>query len=72
MTDLYTFAILVFTAFFTIINPLGTMPIFMTMTSTLSKQRRKQTAKKATIIAFFIFVSLGDGLFRWCHKLAPS
>ncbi|MFD1292710.1 MarC family protein [Lutibacter holmesii] len=57
MTDLYTFAILVFTAFFTIINPLGTMPIFMTMTSTLSKKRRKQTAKKATIVAFLTILA---------------
>jgi multiple antibiotic resistance protein len=33
------------------------MPIFMTMTATLSKQRRKQTAKKATLIAFFTIVA---------------
>jgi len=68
MTDLYTFAILVFTAFFTIINPLGTMPIFMTMTATLSKQRRKQTAKKATIVAFFTIIAFafsGQILFNF-------
>jgi len=57
MAELYTFALLVFTSFFTLINPLGTMPIFMTMTATLSKQRRKQTAKKATIIAFFTIIA---------------
>lgn len=57
MIELYTFALLVFTSFFTLINPLGTMPIFMTMTATLSKQRRKQTAKKATIIAFLTIVA---------------
>lgn len=57
MNELYTFALLVFTSFFTLINPLGTMPIFMTMTATLSKQRRKQTAKKATIIAFLTIVA---------------
>ncbi len=68
MTDLYTFAILVFTAFFTIINPLGTMPIFMTMTSTLSKKRRKQTAKKATVVAFFTILAFafsGQILFNF-------
>lgn len=52
MTELYTFALIIFTSFFTLINPLGTMPIFMSMTSTLSDKRRKQTAKKATIVAF--------------------
>lgn len=68
MTDLYTFSILVFTAFFTIINPLGTMPIFMTMTATLSKKRRKQTAKKATIVAFFTILAFafsGQILFNF-------
>lgn len=68
MTDLYTFAILVFTAFFTIINPLGTMPIFMTMTASLSNKSRKQTAKKATIIAFFTILAFafsGQILFNF-------
>lgn len=67
-TDLYTFALLVFTSFFTIINPLGTMPIFMSMTASLSKQRRKQTAKKATIVAFFTIIAFafsGQILFNF-------
>ena len=33
MADYLTFGILVFTSFFTLINPLGVMPIFMTMTA---------------------------------------
>jgi multiple antibiotic resistance protein len=68
MNDLYTFSILVFTAFFTIINPLGTMPIFMTMTASLSKAKRKQTAKKATIVAFFTIIAFafsGQILFNF-------
>jgi len=67
-TDLYTFALLIFTSFFTIINPLGTMPIFMTMTASLSKERRKQTAKKATIVAFFTIIAFafsGQILFNF-------
>ena len=32
------------------------MPIFMSMTSTLSKKRRKQTAKKASLVAFFTII----------------
>ena len=68
MTEIYTFALLAFTAFFTIINPLGTMPIFMSMTASLSKERRKQTAKKATIVAFFTVVAFafsGQVLFKF-------
>lgn len=52
MTDLYTFSLLVFTSFFTLINPLGTMPVFMSMTASLSREQRKRTAKKATMVAF--------------------
>ena len=68
MIEIYTFALLAFTAFFTIINPLGTMPIFMSMTASLSKQRRKQTAKKATIVAFFTVIAFafsGQILFKF-------
>lgn len=68
VSDLYPFALLVFTSFFTLINPLGTMPIFMSMTASLSKQRRKQTAKKATLVAFFtiiVFAFSGQILFKF-------
>ena len=57
MTDLYTFSLLVFTSFFTLINPLGTMPIFMSMTASLSKSKRKRTAKKATLVAFLTIIA---------------
>lgn len=42
---LLTFGLLAFTSFFTLINPLGTMTIFMTMTSTLDDAERTRTAK---------------------------
>lgn len=68
MLELYTSAILIFTSFFTLINPLGTMPIFMSMTATLSTKKRKQTAKKATIVAFFTILAFafsGQVLFNF-------
>ena len=68
MESYYTFAILVFTSFFTLINPLGTMPIFMSMTASLSNQKRKNTAKKASIIAFFTIIAFafsGQILFKF-------
>ena len=52
MNDLTTFALLCLTSFFTLINPIGTMPIFMTMTSELDVSNRNRTAKKASLIAF--------------------
>ncbi|MBZ9628517.1 MarC family protein [Psychroflexus sp. CAK1W] len=68
MTELISFGILSFTTFFTIINPLGVMPIFMTMTSDLDKESRKSTAKKAIIASFvtiIIFAFTGQILFKF-------
>ncbi len=68
MTELLTFGILCFTTFFTIINPLGVMPIFMTMTKELDKKDRNQTAKKAILASFItlvIFAFSGQVLFNF-------
>jgi len=68
MNELLSFGILTFTSFFTLINPFGTMPIFMTMTSELDQTHRVKTAKKASIIAFFtliFFAFSGQLLFNF-------
>lgn len=68
MEELYTFALLAITSFFTLINPLGTMPIFMSMTSTLDDKARKKTARKAVIIAFLMILAFafsGQLLFKF-------
>lgn len=68
MTELITFGILCFTTFFTIINPLGVMPIFMTMTKELDKHDRNQTAKKAILASFItlvVFAFSGQVLFNF-------
>lgn len=56
MSELLTFGLLAFTSFFTLINPLGVMPIFMTMTSDLDQKDRTKTAQKASIVSFVIIV----------------
>lgn len=35
---MFTFGLLCFTSFFTLINPLGAMPVFMTMTMELDEK----------------------------------
>jgi len=57
MSELLSFALLAFTSFFTLINPLGSMPVFMSMTSGLEVKERNKTAKKASIVAFIIIVA---------------
>jgi MarC family membrane protein len=62
------FAIIVFTSFFTLINPLGVMPVFMSMTTDFEARRRRNTAIKATIFSFFIlliFALTGQIIFKF-------
>lgn len=68
MSDTISFALLCFTSFFTLINPLGTMPVFMTMTADLTNDNRTHIAKKASIIAFFVIIGFaisGQLLFNF-------
>ncbi len=68
MDGVFNIAILAFTSFFTLINPLGTMPIFMTMTGELSVAEKRRTATKAVIVAFgtlLLFAFTGQVLFQF-------
>ena len=68
MESLYTYGILVFTSFFTLINPIGSMPVFLGMTNTLTENQRKKTAWKAVVVAFFtllLFAFSGQLMFEF-------
>ena len=68
MNEIFSFGLLAFTSFFTLINPLGTMPIFLTMTADLNSTDRTLTARKASIVAFItivIFAFTGQLLFKF-------
>jgi MarC family membrane protein len=68
MNESIALGILWFTAFFTILNPIGLLPVFMTMTSSFTAEQRKKTALKAVFIAFGILVGfafLGEFLFKF-------
>lgn len=68
MSDTLAFALLCLTSFFTLINPIGTMPIFMTMTANLDAKSRSRTALKASIVAFLtlvLFSFSGQLLFQF-------
>ncbi|MCI5706429.1 MAG: MarC family protein [Odoribacter sp.] len=68
MNELLTFGLLCFTSFFTLTNPLGAMPVFMTMTMELDEAERKRVALRASLVSFLImmmFAISGDFLFRF-------
>ncbi|MCO4820704.1 MAG: NAAT family transporter [Flavobacteriaceae bacterium] len=57
MGENIAFALLAFTSYFSIVNPLSTMPVFMTMTSELDRKAQRATAKKAVIAAFLTMLA---------------
>lgn len=68
MDTLIPFALLCFTTFFTLTNPLGTMPVFLTMSSGLSEKERSAVVKRATFVAFvtlIVFAFTGQFIFRF-------
>ncbi len=68
METLLPFALLCFTSFFTLTNPLGTMPVFLTMTHGLSEKERRGIIARATLVAFItlmVFVFTGQFLFKF-------
>lgn len=56
MNEIISFALLCFTSFITLVNPLGLMPVFMGMTSDLSNEQRATVARKALVVAFIAMV----------------
>lgn len=65
--DYFTTFLLFFTSYFSIINPLGSIPVFMSMTSKLDERQRRATAYKATFMAFIVlvvFAFTGQILFK--------
>lgn len=68
MNELTSFGLLALTSFFTLINPLGVMPIFMTMTADLDQEHKIRTAQKASIVSvitILIFAFSGQILFNF-------
>lgn len=68
MDTLLPFALLCFTSFFTLTNPLGTMPVFLTMTNGMNDDERKTIVRRATIVSFItlmVFTFSGQFLFKF-------
>ena len=57
MSENINFFLLTLTSFFSLLNPLGTMPVFMSMTSNLDQTGRRKTALKALIVAFLTIIA---------------
>ncbi len=56
MDQLLPFAFMCLTSFFTLTNPLGTMPVFLSMTKGLDDSERGRILRRATVISFIILI----------------
>jgi len=69
------FLLQVFLSFFAIMNPIGNIPIFLSLVSNYSEKKRVKVAKTATITAFFIvflFTISGNIIFRLFGITLPA
>ncbi len=68
METVFPFFLLCFTSFFTLTNPLGTMPVFLTMTNGMNDEQRRAIVRRATVVAFItlmVFTFSGQFLFKF-------
>ena len=56
MNSLFEFGLVCFTSLFTMINPLGVVPLYISMTPGISAQQSRKIALKATITAAIILI----------------
>ena len=54
--DIFVYITLCFTSLFTLMDPLGVMPVFLQMTDGMDTKERRCIALKACTIAFIILV----------------
>lgn len=57
MESLLPFAFICLTSFFTLTNPLGTMPVFLAITRGLDNGERKRVLLRATVISLIILIT---------------
>ena len=67
MNDYIEYSLKAFASFFSLINPLGIMPVFMSMTASLSSKQRRNVAFKASLTAFITLL-----LFAFAGQLVFS
>lgn len=75
VSPLFEFALLSFVSMFTMVNPVGVVPVFTAMTAKLSPHESHRVARKATITSLVIllaFALTGQWIFRFFSISANS
>ena len=77
MTELLDVRLLtsVFVTLFVIMDPPGTVPIFLALTSTMNDRQRNRAARQAIAVAFGVivgFAAFGQSLLSYLHVSLPA
>lgn len=67
-SSVFAYALLVFTSFFTLINPISILPVFLGLTANVTKTEKLEIARRATTAALLIllgFAFSGQFLFKF-------
>jgi len=75
MGNIWHYSIIVFMAFFAIMNPMVNIPVFIRVTAGLSSEKKRQISRTATLVAFFIvitFILLGKYIFQIFGLTIPA
>ena len=75
MSELWPFLVLTFVSIFTMIDPLGNVPVFIALTEGLSPRDVRRVATRAIVTALFILVLFqfaGQAIFSLFHISPPS
>ena len=65
----------VFVTLFVIMDPPGTVPIFLALTSSMTRQQRKRAARQAVLVAFgviAVFAVFGKQVLDYMHVSIPA
>ncbi len=65
----------VFVTLFVIMDPPGTVPIFLALTSSMTRQQRKRAARQAVVVAFAViavFAVFGKQVLDYMHVSIPA
>ncbi len=68
--ELLAFGLSAFAAIFTIVNPVGNIPVYVTLTEGYTRERRTEVAKRAVIVAtvtLVVFALTGNYIFLVFH-----
>lgn len=75
MQTFYSFFLVAFSAIFTIVNPLGAVPVFLAMTAQDPEAKRRDMARRAAVISFAVMLlcaAVGGFIFRFFGITLPA